>query len=146
MDSKPLAKPSHNRYDNIWEVRQSGYPNDSEVERCLKRGDAMDYVEIGNGIRYYSSAEGFLKAVLSQGCIKLPVWKVLCPRLDNKKVGSIYYIVKDCDGKRHVYRATYGYWGTGPHEAALIEHVLESRGLTFEVRDGDYLLGLLDLI
>ena len=92
---------------------------------------------------YYHTVWGFLKSVLKMTNFKFPVWKVICPRPDNPKVGAVYYIVKQDLSTSHVFRGTYGYYGTGCHESALIEKMFEMLKFPITVRDGDYLLTLL---
>jgi hypothetical protein len=87
--------------------------------------------------------------------IKLPIWKILVPDLpppEKGKTGAVYYIVQTIRYRAGgveklqslLFRATFGYYGTGPHEAALIEEVFERQHLPLELRSADYLLGFLE--
>jgi hypothetical protein len=133
-------RPRCNLYDNIYDIRMGGYPSSREIERALtERPRRSSAVRLGRGIIYYST-QGFIYDVAHARLARSPAWKVMLPQLDRHDVGTIYYIVEE--GSRSLaYRATYGYWGSGPHEAALIEACFEQIGLRFEVRDGGCLLG-----
>jgi hypothetical protein len=142
------TKPKHNEYDNIWEIRQSGYPTDEQIKEILEKPyvgtdiSGSEVQGIGKGL-IYRNAESFIQTVIRKKSIHLPVWKILLPGLDDRKVGAVYYIV-NCDDYNFAFRGTYGYWGTGPHESALIEAIFESSKLFFEVRDGDFLLNFFE--
>lgn len=145
-------KPEHNKYDNIFEIRQER--QDSlmyKIEDELRRGDIDDYFPIKEGIYYYRSLGGFFKRVLlfmTDKGIDLPVLKIVCPHLE-WNIGAIYYIVRhDKTRERAVYRGTYGYRGTGCHESACIEEFLHRIKITpscIKLLDADRLLGALGL-
>lgn len=148
MSSKSgTVKPLCNKYDNIWEIRQGGSPSPERVEQVLTQKSEWPVrtSRLGKGI-IYSHVENFLYAAAKASKIlELKVWKIMCPDLDKPEEGSIYYIVttKQSNKQRNrICKATYGYWGEGPHQAALIEACFEKLGLKIEVRDGDYLLSL----
>jgi len=136
-------KPSHNQYDNIWEIRTRppGYPSKEWMEGVQKGPPDLPHLEeltkVGRGL-IFNHVEDFCRALLFTQ-IKLPVWKVVIPPLGQGS-GAIYYIAENTKGQSYCFRGTYGYCGTGPHEAAKVEAILEARGLNLEVRDGDYLL------
>lgn len=141
-----VEKPKHNQYDNIWEIRQTGYPHKEMFERCTKPVQVIDIstpdvTQIG-GAYIFRDVEKFIHAILQKHGVSLPIWKIVIPRLD-AKTGAIYYIAEIKGGVNHVFRGTFGYGGTGPHESALIEACFEKFGLYFEVRDGDYLINFL---
>lgn len=141
-----IHKPKHNIHDNIHEIRRTGYPNKELLSEVTKRVQGIDVStddvkQIGKTLIFYD-VKKFIHSVL-QKSIRLPIWKIVIPRLDGGS-GAIYYVA--C-GKDHnsIFRGTFGYGGTGPHESALIEAAFESFNLNFEVRDGDYLLGFLEV-
>jgi len=140
---KMKGKPEHNQFDNIWEIRQS-YPHiESWIELDLKKAKGEGIERIGNAnICYY--IEDFLKTLVSAKRIELPVYKILFPSEEGKRIGHIFYVAK-CDDVYHIFRGTYGYGGTGPHESARVEHLLEKIGLSIDLRygDADLLLALL---
>ena len=138
-------KPKHNEFDNIWEIRESGYPTKEQIQEIINDTTYMgtdisapEVKNIGKAV-IYREVENFIKTVLRKRSIRLPVWKIVIPSLTTNS-GAIYYIVTYDDGYNFVFRGTFGYWGTGPHESALIEAIFENYGLQFEVRDADYLL------
>jgi len=135
------TEPQHNKYDNIFKIRQKGYPTEEQLAEALRdpKGQVgkIRYTELGRGVIMHD-IEAFLQR-MARGNIKLPIWKILCPSL-NREGGAIYYIFEDLDYHSFAFRGTYGYWGTGCHESAMIEALAEKLGLQFEVRDGDYLL------
>jgi hypothetical protein len=133
-------RPWCNLYDNIYDIRMSGYPSSRKIERTLtERPPQSPTLRLGRGVMY-SSAEGFIYDVVHARLVKSPIWKIVIPRLGRHDVGTIYYVAEEGPSSL-AYRATYGYWGTGPHEAALIEACFEQVGFRFEVRDGGCLLG-----
>jgi hypothetical protein len=137
-------KPEHNRYDNIWEIRRR-YPSAELLKEMISKVrvaeiSAEDFLQIGRALIFHD-VKKFIRGVLQKRMIRLPIWKIVVPRL-NGKTGAIYYIAYGEDYNR-IFRGTFGYCGTGPHESALIEAVFEAYELYFEVRDGDYLLGFL---
>ena len=143
-----MEKPKHNCFDNIWEIRQTGYPTKEQIAEIFEKAyvgidisDSHNVTSIENGLIYHH-VEDFIRTVLQKRSIKLPVWKIVIPSLEGKS-GAIYYIVC-CDDYNFVFRGTFGYWGTGPHESALIETIFEQHDLFFEVRDGDYLLNFFE--
>jgi len=138
-DNEAEEKPSWNKYDNIWEIRQSGYPSIEKIERVLTtRPNPYPILRLGRG-RIYTDVEHFIFDVTHTRPISLPLWKIILPKLDRRNVGVIYYVAAS-KSKNLLYRATYGYWGTGPHESALIEACFEKIGFSFDVRCGGYLL------
>lgn len=140
-----VEKPKHNQYDNIWEIRQSGYPSETQIQEVLEKPyfgtdiSSSEVTKVGKGL-VYRHIENFIRSVLCK-TIRLPIWKIVIPNI-NGSSGAIYYIA-ECNIYNLIFRGTFGYWGTGPHESALIEAIFEKRGLFFEVRDGDYLLNFL---
>jgi hypothetical protein len=139
--SRAKRRPGWSLYDNIWDIRLGGYPSQEEVERALtERPRRSSSMRLGRGI-LCSGARGFIYNVARLKRVEPAAWKIVIPRLDRRDVGAIYYAV-EAGPKSLICRATYGYWGRGPHEAALIEACLELLGLHFEVRDGDHLLNL----
>jgi hypothetical protein len=140
---KLAEKPSHNQYDNIWEIRTRppGYPPQDWLRKVQKGPPDLpheeDLTKVGRGL-LFSHVEDFCRALLFTQ-IKLPVWKIVIPPRD-KGSGAIYYIAENTKGQSYCFRGTYGYAESGPHEAAKIEAILEARGLTVALRSGDYLL------
>lgn len=139
-------KPSHNQYDNIWEIRTQGYrgrgyPPERWIKEIQKGPPDLPHEEeltkVGRGLIFHD-VEDFCRALLFTQ-IKLPVWKIVVPDLKQPN-GAIYYLAENTKGQSYCFRGTYGYAGTGPHESAKIEAILEARGLNLEVRNGDYLL------
>ena len=136
-------KPSHNQYDNIWDIRTRppGYPPKEWMEQIQKGPPDLPHLEeltkVGRGL-IFNHVDDFCRALLFTQ-IKLPVWKIVVPDLELVN-GAIYYIAENTQGQSYCFRGTYGYSGTGPHEAAKVEAILEARGLNLEVKNGDYLL------
>ena len=140
-----VQKPKHNRYDNIYEIRQTGYPSEEQFLEATKRVQVIDIstrdvTQIGRGL-IFRDVRKFIHSVLQKGGIRLPIWKIVIPRLEGH-TGAIYYVAEGKDYNR-IFRGTFGYGGTGPHESALIEACFEEHGLFFEIRGGDYLLNFL---
>jgi len=141
-------KPEHNQYDNIWEIRQKTYSNEDQVQQIIRelrksQGydiSTPDVTQIGDAL-VFSDVKKFVGCTLGKHFIRLPVWKIVIPRLEGD-AGSIYYVAETKD-YNYIFRGTYGYGGTGPHESALVEACFEKCGLSFEVRDGDYLINFL---
>jgi len=144
VTEKTKTKPEWNRWDNIWEIRESGYPSEEQVEEVLSTEPMFKRTHrIGKAI-IFDNEDHFIQ-VVGKSKVKLPVWKVLCPHLDNPNQGAIYYIVQT-EERNLVFRGTYGYWGVGPHQSAMIEHIFQKvYHLYFDVRSGDYLLTLMGL-
>ncbi|MCD6593127.1 hypothetical protein J7L00_03485 [Candidatus Bathyarchaeota archaeon] len=149
MSEKVEEKPKHNRFDNIWEIRKSrgfetrfgDFLRDVKMlslERFKRdvRSNMLTYV-------YYLTPESWVRSLTSKSSVSLPIWKILIPDVPGASVGAIYYIFKDAMGVAHVFRGTYGYGGSGPHESALIEEFLERNGYPIEFRGGDYLLDII---
>jgi len=135
------VKPRHNQHDNIWEIRQDDYPSMEQMQEAFNTLTAFrEQTKVGGAIIFHDVRE-FISAVTKQS-VRLPIWKIVIPRLEGH-TGAIYYVA-DRKGANLIFRGTYGYYGTGPHESALIEACFESRGLYFEVRDGDDLLMFLE--
>jgi len=145
MEVKKLEKPKHNRFDNIWEIRQTGYPPEHEVDRIFKTKPRFKRTARLGKARIFDDVHHFIRTVglyLASGRrVHLPAWKIVVPRLEGA-TGAIYYIV-NAEPRNLVFRGTFGYYGTGPHESALVEACFERLGLFFEVRDGDYLLSFI---
>jgi len=92
-------------------------------------------------MKLFATVTGFLQTVRTLDEVRLPVWKIVCPDLDSPEQGSIYYVVEDVHtALTYAFRATFGYRGTGTHEAALIESILEKWRLYIEVKNADALL------
>jgi hypothetical protein len=135
--TEQIKKPKHNEFDNIFEIRKN-YPHIEEkiAEALVGRlprpprtvGRAMIHVDV----------ESFIRR-LRQSNFKLPVWKIVIPDLGQKN-GFIYYVIQGVNERNHIFKGTYGYSGTGPHESALVEEVLERMNCMVEIRSGDYLL------
>lgn len=142
-----IKKPEHNRYDNIYEIRMEHKYGERALKQFFEelRHVESDYFVLRprKPVFYHKEPESFLKA-LTKG-FHAPVWKIVIPRLEEPHTGSIYYIART-DDAIHVFRGTFGYWGVGPHQSALIEEFLDRLGVPVEVRDGDYLLGLLGVV
>jgi len=143
-------KPEHNKYDNIWEIRREYFSHGYDpLEEAVKRGKLRrkgypTWTRLGR-TRVYHHVEDFLKAVLHQRRIKLPVYKVLAPmEVRETDVGAIYYFVV-CDKYNLCFRGTYGYGGTGPHESALVEELFDRIGLPVELRSADFIITLLQV-
>lgn len=139
-------KPDHNKYDNIWEIRQSRSPElwMDDFKRALEKPIDEGRVEKIGLARIYDLVENFVRTIARAKQINLPVFKVITGRLEGG-TGAIYYVAK-VDGTNCIFRGTYGYGGTGPHESAFVEFVLEKKGIVgqlIEVRGGDYLLNFL---
>lgn len=134
-----IQKPEHNRYDNIWEIRQTGYPTKEQMADAFNGSTILTEQDtlIGRGL-IFVRVENFISVISRKRDVRLPIWKIVIPDLD-KSNGAIYYVAESPDYTR-IFRGTYGYCGTGPHESALIEACFEKLGLTFKVRDGDFLL------
>jgi len=140
------VKPKHNQYDNIWEIRQAGYPSPEGMKNALKRRPlSTRRHRIGKAL-VYDCVEDFLQSCVRMKQIRMPIFKIIIPDLGRSNTGAIYYIVTELTDTRervHIYRATYGYYGTGPHEAALIESVFDYLHSSIELRSGDFLLGFI---
>jgi len=137
------VKPAHNKFDNIYEIRQTGYPTEDLINETLTSTSPFKRSRRIGKTRIFDDAHHFIHTIVrnfKEG-IKMPVWKVVIPRL-NDNTGSIYYIVQT-QKVNLIFRGTFGYFGTGPHESALIEAIFEKLNFTIEVRDGDYLLSFL---
>ena len=134
-------KPEHNKYDNIWEIRKKGN---------LVLTKTMNRLE-PRRLKFYEARdpETFLWAIIKSQSFHLPIWKVVVPNLDEPRTmsGAIYYIVrlvKDERKKMVMFRGTFNYGGSGPHQSALIEEYLSAVNYPIEVRSADYLLGMLE--
>jgi len=137
-------KPEWNKFDNIWEIRQTYKLAKQEVLTILggKRPYCRELpVHLGRAL-IFRHVEGFIFAVSQQKKFELPVWKILCPDLEQRDKGAIYYVVRAPIGN-FVFRGTYGYRGVGPHQSALVEtYFHEILGASFAVRDADYFITL----
>jgi len=134
-----IQKPEHNRFDNIFEIRQTILSQQvngflSNLQTHIINQDRV--TEIG-GALIYCDVKDFIHATLSSKT-KLPIWKIVIQRLDGN-TGAIYYI-SESENYNRIFRGTFGYGGTGPHQSAWIESCFEKFNLPFEVRGGDYLL------
>jgi len=140
-------KPEHNQFDNIYELRMKNDYGQRTLAEILegRRPLLVDEIELRPSKRIvdHRTPESFIGRILRLGRFKHPLWKVVCPR-PRGETGAIYYIVDAIDTV-HIFRGTYGYMGTGPHQSALIEEFMETHGLRLELRDGDYLLTLIGL-
>lgn len=135
-----------NEYDNLAKIKASMKITSETIKRIVSAPIKITRIDTDKAIIfYYHTVEGFLRSIYRLPTFSLPAWKVICPRLDNPKIGSIYYIVKS-NKYSHVFRGTYGYSGTGCHESALIEKIFEKNNWNFAIRDGDYLLTILGVI
>lgn len=128
----------HNQFDNIDRIRLDGYPTEEQIIGVLNRPTSMRQVKIGRTIILRDVA-AFIQTINRSKSVKIPIWKIVLPRLGEWTQGAIYYIVETNNGNL-AFRGTYGYCGTGPHESALVEAYLEKAKYRLEVRDGDYLL------
>lgn len=143
--------PEWNRYDNIFDVIQSQTSEqlNNQFQEAIQRGKGKSRVSRIRRAVVHHSIETFLRAVRSKA-MRVPLWKIVIPDLTNPAQGAIYYVVNTPEGgtaagTNHIFRGTFGYWGTGPHEAALIEWFLTKiRRGWFEIRNGDYLLSFLE--
>jgi len=160
MLSKSETIPSYNKYDpDIWERKQrnSRYPDwqreikevltqkPEKPDRATRLGKAIIHKYLENFI--YAVAEAARTGIIekSDENKKPTVWKIVIPKLEKPYEGANYYIVQTKQRNRRrnlVFRATYGYLGTGPGWSAFIEACFEKLGLNFEIRDGDYILGI----
>jgi len=145
--SEDKSKPEHNKFDNIYELRMRnnyGRRRLKEILELCRHRSPTDYWVMASKRWYHGRVESFIYWLFRRPVKNLRVWKVLAPHLDDPRIGAVYYIFEDAvRGTIHCYRATYGYGGSGPHEAAVIEEAIEVRKLFIELRDADYLLGLL---
>jgi hypothetical protein len=143
--------PEWNRYDNIFDVMESQTTEqlNNQFEEAIRGKPDRHPPRIGKAV-FHITLGTFLRAV-SGKAMRLPLWKIVIPDLDNQMQGAIYYVVNTIEGgtaagTNHIFRGTFGYWGTGPHESALIEWFLTKiRGGWFEIRNGDYLLSFLEV-
>ena len=140
-----VQKPKHNKFDNIWEIRQTGYPSEELFLEATKQVQVIDIstrdvAQIGGALIFHDVRK-FIHSILQKHGVKIPIWKIVIPQLERDN-GAIYYIA-ECKDYNRIFRGTYGYGGTGPHESALVEACFEKFGLCFEVRNGDYLINFL---
>jgi len=155
--SKKIEIPEYNKYDNIWQIKKE-HPEPIEnikayMEGKTKHGLRITFFKGGSRVKNtykVRHAPYFIHLVwriAKKLGIELPIWKAVCPDLDRPDQGSIYYIVhyrtKKGKDRALMFRGTYGYWGTGPHESALIEQFFEHLKWPIEVRGPDYLLDLI---
>lgn len=136
-------KPDHNKYDNIWEIAQS-YGKHALKYIDWNSEPRGQIAELAKPIIFLSTGEDFVKALFKLDIIKLPIWKVLIPTPENPCEGAIYYIAETEDFT-YVFRGTYGYYGSGPHQSAIVEVAIADLKLPVELRGGDYLLTLIGL-
>jgi len=134
----------YNKYDNIDEIKRAHPLSREELERIAKgkTSHSKHFIRIKRTLYIYD-VDYFLYRLHRLKSFRLPFWKVVIPSLDNRNIGAIYYFVRGKPSNL-LFRATFGYWGTGPHEAAKIEQFVEHFfGDVFEVRDGDLLIQLI---
>lgn len=142
-------KPQHNKYDNIHEIRMMMPKGtvtdvvDSEV-RLPKRTE-----RIGRAV-LYGSVGHFVRDILRRHEMSLPAWKIVLSHLGTPDKGDIFYVAEvklRKDSKEYtplIFRGTFGYLGTGPHESACVEEVFDNMGIPLELRgDGDILLSFI---
>jgi len=138
--AQETKKPEHNKHDNIFEIRKI-YPHiDDAIAQAIVGKVPRSPRRVGNAL-IHDHVESFIRRI-RQGNFKLPVWKIVIPDLEQEN-GVIYYVLQETQGSNNIFRGTYGYGGTGPHESALVEEVLIRMNCTIEVRNGDYLLGFI---
>jgi len=154
-------KPDWNRLDNIWEIMQSYHGIKQFVlEIFERRRKKVEFRQAGR-FRFYRSGEDFVQIIAHLRGIRLPVYKIVIPDIQNLDIvgdsyrftpmeGAIYYMVEEpSEGilvrPIHLFRGTFGYGGTGPHESALVEYALTKvRKCCFDVRDADCLLSMME--
>jgi len=139
--SEQVKKPEHNKFDNIFEIRKD-YPHiEEKIAEALVGRLPRPARRVGKAL-IHDDVESFIRR-LRQSNFKLPVWKVVIPDLE-QETGAIYYVIQGVSEWNHIFRGTFGYGGTGPHESALVEEVLDRMNCMIEVRNGDYLLGFVE--
>ena len=148
---KSETKPEHNKYDNIWELRHKRWWWDEmqSVGQILEQMPQLLIAQtiLGTGL-LYRHVQNFLYAVAKANeILELEAWKILCPFLGETNKGTLYYIIREKQRNRNkqknlVFKATYGYLGQGPREAALIETCFEMLRLNIRLGDGNDLLDL----
>lgn len=145
--------PTWNKYDNIWEIRQTSNLkirlNEILTKKSSLAGSSIGQ-RIGQKAFLYDNVEDFICCLAEEKKVSMPLWKVICPDLEGSS-GAIYYIARAMLDRSmlkeiHVFRGTYGYTGSGCVESALVEEYCTRKGMWFEVRSGDYLLTILELI
>lgn len=105
---------------------------------AIRQATKPTYLRIGRG-KLYDEAGHFFRALLRSSPTR--AWKVVVPDFTEPRQGALYYVVHTEGGRTLTYRGTYGYQGSGPHDAALVEYALCSIfNLKPELRTGDYLL------
>lgn len=137
-------KPKWNRYDNIFEIIRDTPTRvmNENIEDAIKRSLHRGYLY---GKAYIHREPGSFISNMRRGSVLMPVWKIMVPGLDKPSVGAIYYVYqRGKDGETHIFRGTFGYGGTGPHESAMIEYEMTRRHLQIEIRDVDALLGFME--
>jgi len=140
-----VEKPEWNRYDNIFEVMQNQTVEQLN-DQLREAFDKAKHKHKHNAqVVLHHDIECFLTAVHSIE-VRLPLWKIVIPELDQPSHGAIYYVVETVRHEKHIFRGTFGYFGSGPHESALVEYLMTRvRHCWFEVRSGDYLMGFLNM-
>jgi len=139
--TEQVKKPEHNKLDNIFEIRKAWKGIEDRISEAMVGRVPRQPRRVGNAL-IYDDVEAFIRRI-RQGNITLPIFKILMPELDFNS-GSIYYVVRGMEGSNHIFRGTFGYGGTGPHESALVEEVLERMNCMIELRSGDYLLSFIE--
>jgi len=153
--------PAWNLYDNIWDIMKTLSTEQWDqrfVDEIASAKAMKERATVRGKARIHRTVGSFLNAIRKKP-IRLPCWKIVIPHLPSRNLqegmsqlleGSIYYVVNTPEGgtaagTNHLFRGTFGYAGTGPHESALIEWFLtKTRGCYFEIRDGDFLLGFME--
>jgi len=145
--------PAWNLYDNIWGIMKTLSTeqwNQRFLDEIAAAKAMKERATVRGKARIHRTVGSFLNAIRNRP-IRLPCWKIIIPHLQGKdQTGSIYYVVNTPEGgtaagTNHIFRGTFGYGGTGPHESALIEwFVTKTRNCFFEIRDGDFLLGFME--
>jgi len=139
--SEQVKKPEHNKFDNIFEIRSKPFGWEDRIAEAMVGRVPRQPRRVGNAL-IHDDVESFVRRI-RQGRFLLPVVKILMPELDFNS-GSIYYVLRGKDEPNHIFRGTFGYGGTGPHESALVEEVLERMNCMMELRSGDYLLSFIE--
>jgi hypothetical protein len=125
VDEVMQVHPPHNVFDNIWQIRKSGYPTEGQIKEFLgKQGVGLPNkcdraVQIGNGLLFDDEAQ-FVHSVLRAGSIRLPIYKIVIPRMtvsstagEWQKQGTLYYCVSgDFPQRAYNYFANIVFRGT----------------------------------
>jgi hypothetical protein len=131
------TKPKHNKYDNIFEIRQKIDNPAKLIDDLLEKDVTLRFTRAGKAVIVHDLSD-FLKHLVD-GMYRIPITKVLIPELDGKS-GSIYYVLEKTNNKNYIFRGTYGYAGTGCHESALVEAACDILKIPIELHSGDILI------